>query len=72
MGLAPVLVEKSFQIIEQVNQSGVAMLIVEQNANQALSIASRGFVLQTGRVVLAGTAGELAADEELRRAYLGR
>ncbi len=72
MGLAPVLVEKSFQIIEQVNRSGVAMLVVEQNANQALSIASRGFVLQTGRVVLAGTAQELAADEELRRAYLGR
>ncbi len=72
MGLAPVLVERSFTIIQQVNESGVAMLVVEQNANQALSIASRGFVLQTGRVVLSGTATELAADEELRRAYLGR
>jgi branched-chain amino acid transport system ATP-binding protein len=72
MGLAPVLVERSFNIIQQVNESGVAMLVVEQNANQALSIASRGFVLQTGRVVLSGTATDLAADEELRRAYLGR
>jgi branched-chain amino acid transport system ATP-binding protein len=72
MGLAPVLVERSFNIIQQVNESGVAMLVVEQNANQALSIASRGFVLQTGRVVLSGSAADLAADEELRRAYLGR
>jgi branched-chain amino acid transport system ATP-binding protein len=72
MGLAPVLVERSFQIIQQVNEAGVAMLVVEQNANQALSIASRGYVLQTGRIVLSGTAGDLAADEELRRAYLGR
>jgi branched-chain amino acid transport system ATP-binding protein len=72
MGLAPVLVEKSFAIIQQVNQSGVAILMVEQNANQALAIASRGYVLQTGRVVLSGIASDLAADEELRRAYLGR
>jgi branched-chain amino acid transport system ATP-binding protein len=72
MGLAPVLVERSFTIIQQVNESGVAMLVVEQNANQALAIASRGFVLQTGRVVLSGSASDLAADEELRRAYLGR
>jgi branched-chain amino acid transport system ATP-binding protein len=72
MGLAPVLVERSFEIIQQVNQAGVAMLMVEQNANQALSIASRGYVLQTGRVVLSGTAADLANDEELRRAYLGR
>ena len=72
MGLAPLLVERSFAIIQQVNEAGVAMLVVEQNANQALSIASRGYVLQTGRVVLSGTAADLAADEELRRAYLGR
>ena len=72
MGLAPLLGERSFGIIQQVNQAGVAMLVVEQNANQALSIASRGYVLQTGRVVLSGTAADLAADEELRRAYLGR
>jgi branched-chain amino acid transport system ATP-binding protein len=72
MGLAPVLVERSFEIIQQVNQAGVAMLVVEQNANQALSIASRGYVLQTGRVVLSGAAADLANDQELRRAYLGR
>ena len=72
MGLAPVLVERSFEIIRQVNASGVAMLVVEQNANQALAIASRGFVLQTGRIVLSGAAADLAADDELRRAYLGR
>ena len=72
MGLAPILVEKSFQIIEQVNDSGVAMLIVEQNANVSLSIADRGYVLSTGRVVLEGKAGELLENEELRKAYLGR
>jgi branched-chain amino acid transport system ATP-binding protein len=72
MGLAPVLVERSFEIIQQVNHAGVAMLVVEQNANQALAIASRGYVLQTGRVVLSGAAADLANDEELRRAYLGR
>ena len=72
MGLAPILVEKSFEIIGQVNDSGVAMLIVEQNANVSLSIADRGYVLSTGRVVLEGMAGELLENEELRKAYLGR
>ena len=72
MGLAPILVERSFQIIEQVNDAGVAMLVVEQNANVSLSIADRGYVLSTGRVVLEGTAAELLADEDLRKAYLGR
>jgi branched-chain amino acid transport system ATP-binding protein len=72
MGLAPILVEKSFEIIAQVNHSGVAMLVVEQNANVSLSIADRGYVLSTGRVVLEGTAGELLENEELRKAYLGR
>ena len=72
MGLAPILVEKSFEIIEQVNDSGVAMLIVEQNANVSLSIADRGYVLSTGRVVLEGKAAELLENEELRKAYLGR
>ena len=72
MGLAPILVEKSFEIIEQVNDSGVAMLIVEQNANVSLSIADRGYVLSTGRVVLEGKAADLLEDEDLRKAYLGR
>jgi branched-chain amino acid transport system ATP-binding protein len=72
MGLAPILVERSFEIIQQVHQSGVAMLIVEQNANMALSIADRGYVLSTGRLVLEGPARELAEHEDLRKAYLGR
>ena len=72
MGLAPILVERSFEIIKQVHQSGVAMLVVEQNANMALSIADRGYVLSTGRVVLEGKADELLENEDLRKAYLGR
>jgi branched-chain amino acid transport system ATP-binding protein len=72
MGLAPILVERSFEIIQQVHESGVAMLIVEQNANMALSIADRGYVLSTGRCVLSGPARELLAHEDLRKAYLGR
>ena len=72
MGLAPILVERSFEIIQQVHESGVAMLIVEQNANMALSIADRGYVLSTGRCVLSGPAKELLAHEDLRKAYLGR
>jgi branched-chain amino acid transport system ATP-binding protein len=72
MGLAPILVERNFEIIQQVHDSGVAVLVVEQNANVSLSIADRGYVLQTGRVVLAGAAKELLADERLRKAYLGR
>jgi branched-chain amino acid transport system ATP-binding protein len=72
MGLAPILVERSFEIIQQVHESGVAMLIVEQNANMALSIADRGYVLSTGRLVLSGPANELLQHEDLRKAYLGR
>jgi branched-chain amino acid transport system ATP-binding protein len=72
MGLAPILVERNFQIIKQVHESGVAVLVVEQNANVSLSIADRGYVLQTGRVVLAGEAAALLANEDLRKAYLGR
>jgi branched-chain amino acid transport system ATP-binding protein len=72
MGLAPILVERNFEIIKQVHESGVAVLVVEQNANVSLSIADRGYVLQTGRVVLAGRAAELLAHEDLRKAYLGR
>jgi branched-chain amino acid transport system ATP-binding protein len=72
MGLAPILVERSFEIIKQVHESGVAILMVEQNANMALSIGDRGYVLSTGRVVLAGNASELGENEDLRKAYLGR
>jgi branched-chain amino acid transport system ATP-binding protein len=72
MGLAPILVERNFEIIKQVHESGVAMLIVEQNANVSLSIADRGYVLSTGRLVLEGPAAELLDHEDLRKAYLGR
>ncbi|MFN0155469.1 MAG: ABC transporter ATP-binding protein [Gaiella sp.] len=72
MGLAPILVERNFEIIAQVHRSGVAMLVVEQNANVSLSIADRGYVLSTGRLVLEGPAGELAQNDDLRKAYLGR
>jgi branched-chain amino acid transport system ATP-binding protein len=72
MGLAPILVERSFEIIKEVHEAGVAILVVEQNANVSLSIADRGYVLSTGRVVLDGKAGDLLQNEELRKAYLGR
>ncbi len=72
MGLAPILVERNFEIIQQVHEDGVAVLVVEQNANVSLSIADRGYVLQTGRIVLADSAKALLANEDLRKAYLGR
>ncbi|HUK94487.1 MAG TPA: ABC transporter ATP-binding protein [Gaiellaceae bacterium] len=72
MGLAPILVERNFEIIKQVHESGVAILVVEQNANVSLSIADRGYVLSTGRLVLEGKAADLREDEDLRKAYLGR
>lgn len=72
MGLAPVLVEHNFAIIKQINEQGVTIFMVEQNATMALSIADRGYVLQTGRVVLADSAANLLNHGELRRAYLGR
>jgi branched-chain amino acid transport system ATP-binding protein len=72
MGLAPILVEQSFEIIKQVHDDGVAVLVVEQNANVSLSIADRGYVLSTGRLVLEGKAADLLEDEGLRKAYLGR
>lgn len=71
MGLAPRLVQQSFEIIQQINQQGTSIFMVEQNANMALSIAHRGFVLQTGRVVLADSAANLLNNEQMRAAYLG-
>ena len=71
MGLAPVLVEQNFDIIEQINQRGTTVFIVEQNANMALSIADRGYVLQTGEIVLEDSAQGLLANPQMRRAYLG-
>jgi branched-chain amino acid transport system ATP-binding protein len=71
MGLAPMLVEQIFAIIQEINASGTTIMLVEQNANMALSIAHRAYVLETGEVVLQGNAKELAANPEVRKAYLG-
>jgi branched-chain amino acid transport system ATP-binding protein len=72
MGLAPILVERSFEIIQAVHEAGVAVLVVEQNANMALSVADRGYVLQTGRIALTDRADALRENDDLRKAYLGR
>jgi branched-chain amino acid transport system ATP-binding protein len=72
MGLSPALVQQNFRIIKEVHASGVAVLVVEQNATMALSIADRGYVLSTGEIVLQGSAAELLQSEDLKRAYLGR
>jgi len=71
MGLAPVLVSQNFEIIQQINEAGTTVFVVEQNANMALSIADRGYVLQTGQIVLADTAENLLANPQMRQAYLG-
>ncbi|MBN1937501.1 MAG: ABC transporter ATP-binding protein [Anaerolineae bacterium] len=71
MGLAPILVEEIFDIIEVINKQGVSILLVEQNAAMALSVANRAYVLETGRVVLEGPAREVLANPEVRHAYLG-
>lgn len=71
MGLAPVLVAQSFEMIQQVHAQGTTIFVVEQNANMALSIADRGYVLQSGRIVLADTAHDLLDNPEMREAYLG-
>lgn len=71
MGLAPLLIKEIFSIIEDINKAGTTILLVEQNANMALSIANRAYVLETGRITLSGDAKELAASEDVRKAYLG-
>ena len=71
MGLAPLLIKEIFSIIVDINAAGTTILLVEQNANMALSIAHRAYVLETGRITLAGDAKELAASEDVRKAYLG-
>jgi branched-chain amino acid transport system ATP-binding protein len=71
MGLAPLLVEEIFRVIAELNRDGVTILLVEQNANAALQIADRGYVLETGKVVMNAPAGELLEDENVRKAYLG-
>ena len=71
MGLAPILVEQIFEAIQDINRQGTTILLVEQNAYMALNIAHRGYVLQTGNIVLSGPASELQANAEVKRAYLG-
>ncbi|MCI6910694.1 MAG: ABC transporter ATP-binding protein [Veillonellaceae bacterium] len=71
MGLAPLLIKEIFTIIQDINKTGTTVLLVEQNANMALSIAHRAYVLETGRITLSGDAKELAASDEVRKAYLG-
>ena len=71
LGLAPIMVAEMFRVIEEINRSGTTVLLVEQNTEHALAIAHRGFVLESGRVVLSGTGQELLANERVRQAYLG-
>ena len=71
MGLAPNLVQMIFSLIEEINKQGMTILLIEQNANMALSVASRAYVLETGRVSLSGDAAQLAQDERVKKAYLG-
>ena len=71
MGLAPILVDQIFEIIKQLNKQGTTILLVEQNANKALEISDRAYVLETGSITLSGTGAELASSDEVRKAYLG-
>jgi branched-chain amino acid transport system ATP-binding protein len=71
MGLAPLIVAQIFEIVKEINKAGVTVLMVEQNAAQALALADRGYVLETGEIVLTGTGPELLADDRVRAAYLG-
>ena len=71
MGLAPIFIQEIFDIIQDIQKQGTTVLLIEQNANKALAISERGYVLETGKIVLSGTGKELAASDEVRKAYLG-
>ena len=71
MGLAPILVDQIFEIIKNLNKAGTTILLVEQNAQMALSVADRAYVIETGRITLSGTGEELAKSEAVKKAYLG-
>lgn len=71
LGLAPLIVKEIFEIIKQINQQGVTILLIEQNANAALKIADKGFVMETGRITISGSGRELLANEDVKKAYLG-
>ena len=71
MGLAPIFIQEIFDIIQDIQKQGTTVLLIEQNANKAIAISDRGYVLETGKIVLSGTGKELAASDEVRKAYLG-
>jgi len=71
MGLAPLLVQEVFEIVQRINESGTTILLVEQNANKALQVANRAYVMETGRIALSGSAAELSKTEDIKRLYLG-
>jgi branched-chain amino acid transport system ATP-binding protein len=71
LGLSPILVQEMFRIIEDINREGTAVLLVEQNVGAALEAAHRGYVMETGRIVVSGTKDELLHNDQVRRAYLG-
>ena len=71
MGLAPIFIQEIFDIIQDIQKQGITVLLIEQNANKVLAISDRGYVLETGKIVLSGTGKELASSEEVRKAYLG-
>lgn len=71
MGLAPILVEQIFDIIKELHKAGSTILLVEQNAEMALKVANRAYVLESGRITLTGTGAELAASDQIKKAYLG-
>jgi branched-chain amino acid transport system ATP-binding protein len=71
MGLAPIFVERIFEIVKEINSQGTPILLVEQNALMALDVASRGYVMETGRIALEGDAKELRSNEQVRKTYLG-
>jgi branched-chain amino acid transport system ATP-binding protein len=71
MGLAPILVEQIFATVQEINKEGVTVLLVEQNAAMALAICHRGYVMETGKIILEGTSAELTGNEKVRQAYLG-
>ena len=71
MGIAPILVQRIYETIREINRGGTTILLVEQNANYALDVSGRGYVMETGRIVLEGDSEELRTDPEVQRAYLG-
>ena len=72
LGLAPIIVQEVFDIIREINRQGMTILLVEQNANMALKAADKGYVMETGRITLSGTGMDLAENQEVKEAYLGK